>query len=94
MPSVKIIGVLVLEKVFKDAYHIWAWRPSWSCDLDSLYIFFHSQRGSIWYLALIGQAVSEKIFANGGHIHVYSPGAGADYPLGSIVFINTFTLAI
>ena len=22
-------------KVFTD--HIWAWRPSWSCDLDNLY---------------------------------------------------------
>ena len=22
---------------FKDFYHIWAWRPSWSCDLDHLY---------------------------------------------------------
>ena len=42
-------------------------------------------------LALIGQAVLEKkIVENGGHIHVYSPGAGADKPLGSIYFINTF----
>ena len=22
---------------FKVFYHIWAWRPSWSCDLDHLY---------------------------------------------------------
>ena len=22
----------------KGFYHIWAWRPSWSCDLDFLYI--------------------------------------------------------
>ena len=21
----------------KGFYHIWAWRPSWSCDLDHLY---------------------------------------------------------
>ena len=21
---------------FKGFYHIWAWRPSWSCDLDHL----------------------------------------------------------
>ena len=34
-------------------------------------------------LALIYQAVLEKeIFENGCHIHVYSPGAGADNPLG------------
>ena len=23
---------------FKGLYHIWAWRPSWSCDLYYLYI--------------------------------------------------------
>ena len=38
MPSFKIIGFLVLEKkIFMCFYHIWAWRPSWSCDLDHLY---------------------------------------------------------
>ena len=38
MPSFKIIGLLVLEKkIFKGFYHIWAWRPSWSGDLDYLY---------------------------------------------------------
>ena len=25
------------EDFFCDFYHIWAWRPSWSCDLDHLY---------------------------------------------------------
>ena len=35
MPSFKIIGILVQEKkIVKGVYHIWAWRPSWSCDLD------------------------------------------------------------
>ena len=25
----------VLEKkIFSGFYHIWAWRPSWSCDVD------------------------------------------------------------
>ena len=33
-----IIGHLVLEKkIFEGFYHICAWRPSWSCDLDRLY---------------------------------------------------------
>ena len=27
----------VPEKIFEGFYHIWAWRPSWSCDLDHLY---------------------------------------------------------
>ena len=22
------------ENLLKGFYHIWAWRPSWSCDLD------------------------------------------------------------
>ena len=29
------IGPPVLEKkIFRGFYHIWAWRPSWSCDQD------------------------------------------------------------
>ena len=27
------------EKYFKGSYHIWAWRPSWSCDLDHFHKF-------------------------------------------------------
>ena len=30
MPSFKIIEILVLEKIIKGFYYIWAWRPSWS----------------------------------------------------------------
>ena len=53
MPSFKIIGLLVLEKkIFKGFYHIWAWRPSLSCDW-TIYINFGS-------FALIGQVVSEE----------------------------------
>ena len=39
------VGLSVLEKkIFKDFYHIWAWRPSWSCDVmhDHIYINFGS----------------------------------------------------
>ena len=36
--------------------------------------------------ALIGQAVSEKMFEYFGHMHVYSPGAGTDKPLGPKYF--------
>ena len=25
------------EEIFKGFYHIWAWLPSWSCDLEHLY---------------------------------------------------------
>ena len=38
-------------------------------------------------LALIGRVVSEeKMFENNGYVHVYSPGEGADNPLGSNFF--------
>ena len=38
-------------------YHMWAWRPSWSCDPD--FVIFRSPTHKI---CLIGQGVSEKIF--------------------------------
>ena len=41
---------------------------------------------SLQNLASIGQVVSEEMFENSANIHVYSPGARADTPLGSIVF--------
>ena len=44
---------------------IWAWRPSWSCDLDHLYkLWFPLPKEAPHKIfALIGQAVSEeKIF--------------------------------
>ena len=28
------------EDFLKDIYHIWAWRSSWSCDLNILYTFW------------------------------------------------------
>ena len=34
IPSFVEIGPPVLEKNFEAFYHIWAWRPSWSCDQD------------------------------------------------------------
>ena len=52
---------------------MWAWWPSWPCDHD--------------HLALIGQVVSEtKMFENNGHLHVYSPGIGADSPRAHFFF--------
>ena len=37
IPSFKVIGLLVPEKLFKGFYRIWTWRPSWSCDIKHLY---------------------------------------------------------
>ena len=36
MLHTKFQEVIGEEDFFKDFYHIWAWRPSWSCDLDRL----------------------------------------------------------
>ena len=47
---------------FKGFGHMWAWRPSWSCDQDHFYKIYvpTSQRGSILNLALKGHVVSEQ----------------------------------
>ena len=47
---------------FKGFVHIWAWRPSRSCDLDHKYkLSFPFPKGDSTYsLALIDQAVSEE----------------------------------
>ena len=55
---------MVLEKkIFKGIYHIWAWLPSWPCDPDAPNKLSSpsTQGGSTLNLALIGQAVLEKI---------------------------------
>ena len=47
----------------KGFYHIWAWRPSWSCDPDAANkISFPLSRRLHINLALISPAVSEKMF--------------------------------
>ena len=43
IPSFKVIGQLVLGKIFKGFYHIWAWWPYWSGDLEGLYKFLFPQ---------------------------------------------------
>ena len=40
------------------------------------------------------KAVSEKMFDNNSYIHVYSPGTGADNPLGQILFINSIIQSV
>ena len=45
-----------------------------------------SQVSSIIGLALIGQAVSENMFEYDNYIHVFSPGTGANNPLGPNFF--------
>ena len=52
------------KEVSKAFYHIWAWCPSWSCDLGHLYKLSFP----IPKKALIGKVVSEKIFDKGGQM--------------------------
>ena len=54
------------------------------CDQDDFTKFmFRFPRRLHKKLALIGQVMKEKrMFENNVHKHVYSPGAGADNPLG------------
>ena len=35
--SLKSVHWFLRRRFLKGFYHIWAWRPSWSCDLDYLY---------------------------------------------------------
>ena len=52
---------------FLRLYHLWAWRPSWSSDLDRLNIMFFfssTHGGSTWNLASVGSVASEEMFNN------------------------------
>ena len=52
---------------FQGFYHIWAWRPSWSCDQDHLnrLLFPRPKESPYENLSLIGPMVSEmKMFEN------------------------------
>ena len=42
------------RRSFKGFYHIWAWWPYWSCDLDSLNIFLN--------MVTIGLLAFEEMF--------------------------------
>ena len=54
------------------------------------WVIFINKSVSLPIDALIGQAVSErKIFEYYGNIHVYSPGAGADKPMGSLDILTS-----
>ena len=69
MPSfVEICPLVPEKKIFEGIYHIWTWQPSWSCDLDYLYIHIDNP----FLLMLhnkIDQAVSEeKMFEYYGDI--------------------------
>ena len=89
MQSLKIIGLLVLEKKILKVFTTYGHGGHLGHVTWTIYINFPSPfpRRSTCYLALNGQMVSEEeMFENNGYVHVNSPGAGADNPLGSIFF--------
>ena len=68
---------------------------TWSCDMHHLYKLSSPlpKEAPHEILALIGLAVSEKMFENNCHIHVFSSRVGTDNPLGYF-FINTIIRSI
>ena len=59
----------VEKMIFEGFYHIWAWWPTWSCDLDHLYIISFSFTRRLYIkFDLIVTVLEKKIFENGGHM--------------------------
>ena len=69
------LSISVPEKILKGFYHIWAWGPSWSCDINHLYTHFHSPShgGSTWNLASISLAVSKEKKLRWAKTHLICP---------------------
>ena len=69
IPSHKVIGPLVLEKKIFEGFLLYmrvaATLAMWPRPREQIFVL-PSHLGSIWNLVLIGQAVLEKIFENGG----------------------------
>ena len=90
IPSFMKIGQLVLEKKnFEGFYHIWAWRPSWSCDQDHVNNFhflvpesFHTKFTPEWpNLVQNGTVISEKIWFEFLYVHDLGPRSRNDLDL-------------
>ena len=61
--SPKIISFLVVEKIFKEFYHIWAWWPAWSIVMTKTICIHFGQlikRSHHMKLSSVGLAVSVK----------------------------------
>ena len=71
------------EKIFKGFYHIWAWRPSWSCDQHPVIRFFISLflKAFIQSLVQIDTVVSEKIQFEFLYVHNLGPRSRNDLDL-------------
>ena len=77
---------------FEVFYHLWAWRPSWSCDHHHVIRFsfpctesFHKK------LVQIGTVVSEKILFEFLYVHILGPRSSNDLDLQ---YSHTFIYSI
>ena len=78
----------------KDFYHIWAWRPSWSCDqhhiIHQIFISLYL-KAFIQNLVQIGTVVSEKIQFEFLYVHDLGPRSSNDLDLQ---YSHTFIYSI
>ena len=76
----------------KGFYHIWAWRPSWSCDQHHFHQIFISLylKAFIKFFVQIGTVASEKIQFEFLYVHNLGPRSRNDLDLQySLTFINS-----
>ena len=68
---------------FKGFYHIWAWRPSWSCDQHHFHQFFITLylKAFIQNLVQIGTIVSAKIWFEFLYVYDLGPRSRNDIEL-------------
>ena len=89
IPSLVEIGLPVPEKkILKGFYHIWAWRPSWSCDKHHVIRFAFP---FIKNLVQIGKVASEKIRFE--FLYVHDLGARSRNDL-DVKYSHTFIYSI
>ena len=78
------------RRFLKGFYHIWAWRPSWSCDQHHVINFISLyMKGCKQNLVQNGIVVSEKILLEFLYVHNFGPRLKNDLDLQySHTFIN------
>ena len=85
------------EDFLKGFYHIWAWWPSWSCDLDYLYIYWFPIPIDASYKIRLSLA---KLFQRRRSLNIiviimyFAPGWGQTNPWGPFFFRITYLQSI